>query len=269
MADNETPREGHIPVADLLSLRDRVAVITGAAQGIGLAIGRRFAEAGARVVIADRNGQEAQAAASALQRSFSLPTLGLQVDVRERGEVDTVGRETVAAFGRLDIWVNNAGVYPMHDPVEVSSEDFDAVFQVNVLGVQHGTSAAVREMTLTGSRGVIINLASTAAYRGAGPYSASKWAVRGLTEGLAPVVGPRGIRIVALAPSVTETPGMAALRTGQDDGDLVARVIARNPLGRAAQPDDVARAALFLASDAACFISGTTLVVDGGSLTAF
>lgn len=267
MRDEDILGEGYPPVASLLSLRDRVAIVTGGARGIGLAIGRRFAEAGAIVVIADRDGEAAGAAAQALQQRFSHPTLGLCVDVRKRTDVDRLARETVRQFDRIDIWVNNAGVYPMHDPVEVSTEEFDAVFQINVLGVQHGMSAAVREMTRTGGGGVIVNIASTAAYRGAGPYSASKWAVRGLTEGLAPVIGPRGIRVVALAPSITETPGMAALRASQGD-DLVSRVVARNPLGRAGQPDDVARAALFLASDAASFITGATLVVDGGSLTA-
>ena len=110
----------------------------------------------------------------------------------------------------------------MLDPVAVTTDAFEAVFRVNVTGVQHGMAAAVQIMTELGSLGVIINIASTAAYRGSGAYSGSKWAVRGLTEGMAPVVGPWGIRVVAIAPSITETPGTTALRHGSSE-ELIAR----------------------------------------------
>jgi NAD(P)-dependent dehydrogenase (short-subunit alcohol dehydrogenase family) len=116
-----------------------------------------------------------------------------------------------------------------------------------------------------GNGGVIVNLASTAAHFGSGAYSASKWAVRGITSGMARELGPHGIRVVAIGPTVTETPGMAATREKYDDA--VEQVIAGIPLGRSASPDDIARTALFLASDAASLISGVTLLVDGGQMS--
>jgi NAD(P)-dependent dehydrogenase (short-subunit alcohol dehydrogenase family) len=254
-------------LSDLFSLNGRVALITGGAQGIGLANAERFAEAGAAVIVADLNATAAEENAGAISERFGASAFSVAVDVTQSEQVEAAARLAVSKFGGLDIWVNNAGIYPMFDPVLVKTGEFESVLRVNVLGVQHGMAAAVQMMTQLKRRGVIINIASTAAFRGSGPYSGSKWAVRGLTEGLAPVVGPRGIRVVALAPSITETPGMTALRASGSD-ELVARVVARNPMGRLGQPDDVACAAVFLASDAASFITGTTLVVDGGSMTA-
>lgn len=255
-------------LTDLFSLEGRVAVVTGAARGIGLAIAERLAEAGAQVVVADRDASGAEQAAGRLSQLHGRACIGLGMDVCNKNEVDNAASTALSRLGRLDIWVNNAGIYPMHDPVAVSTVEFEKVFHVNVTGVQHGMAAAIGAMTQAQRPGVVINIASTAAFRGSGAYSASKWAVRGLTQGIAPVVGPQGIRVVALAPSITRTPGMEELKQHAQHGDLVARVVQRIPLGRAGEPDDVACAAVFLASDAASFITGVTLVVDGGSMTA-
>ena len=138
---------------------------------------------------------------------------------------------------------------------------------VNLTGTHLGCQAAVKAMA---AGGVIVNVASTAAFRGAGAYSASKWAVRGLTQGLAAQLGPRGIRVVAVAPSLMPTPGISVVR--ERGGDRVREtldgIVSGLPLGRAGTPDDVARVVAFLVSDAASFITGVTLPVDGGELAA-
>lgn len=262
------PDVSHLAHEDLLSLSGRVAVVTGAARGIGLAIAWRFAGAGARLLLADRDAPALREAASQLEAAGAT-VLAASHDVCDRAATDAVADRAVRELGGLDIWVNNAGVYPPLDPVDASPEDFGRVLDVNVLGVQNGVRAAVGAMRTGGRGGVVLNVASTAAFRGHGAYSASKWAVRGMTKGLAPVVGPAGIRVVAVAPSITETPGMGDLRRagGPAMRERIAGVGGRNPLGRVGVPDDVARVALFLASDAAAFMTGVTVVVDGGSLS--
>ena len=256
-----------LPFERLLSLEGRAAVITGAARGIGLAIARRFAQAGASLLLTDVDETALVAAAAQLG--------GARVrwaahDVTDPQATEAVADLAVEELGSLDIWVNNAGVYPPLDPVDVAKDEFQRVLDINVTGVQLGMGAAVRRMRMPPARGgVILNIASTAAFRGHGAYSASKWAVRGLTKGLAPEVGPDGIRVLAIAPSITATPGVQALREagGAPMRARMAGVAGRIPLGRTGVPDDVARLALFLAGDCAAFMTGVTVVVDGGSLS--
>lgn len=255
------------PLAELFRLDGRTVVITGGAAGIGRAIGMRMAESGGRVVIADIDGAAAGTTAQEIQQAHGGVVRGTLVDVADRVSVEAAAAFAEAEVGPIDVWVNNAGIYPMVDPLAVEEEVFERIFRINVLGTQFGVQAASRRMIDGGRRGVIVNIASTAAFRGPGPYSASKWAVRGLTNGLAAPLGAHGIRVVALAPSITETPGMEELRT-HAEADFVAGVAAANPLGRTGQPDDIARAAVFVASDAGAYITATTVVVDGGSLAA-
>lgn len=253
------------PHEALFAIEGRVAVITGAARGIGLAIAKRLSGAGAVCVLTDVDESEAAAAAKTCSPKAEFEIL----DVRDEQQVNALAAGVSQRHGRLDIWVNNAGIFPRQDPLDTSKQDVSALLEVNVIGVQLGMQAAAREMRRMGRGGVIVNVASTAGFRGAGPYSASKWAVRGLTQGLAPVVGPAGIRVVAVAPSLTETAGLASYVGGDDEAaGLVESVGAKLPLGRMGVPDDTARVVLFLASDAASFITGQTLVVDGGSLSA-
>lgn len=257
----------HRPLAELFRLDDTVVVVTGAAQGIGRAISERMAESGAAVLVADLDAEAASRTAGEIGTSHAARVISTSLDISSRDSVEEAAAFAEAELGPIGVWVNNAGIYPQVDPLAVSEEQFERIFRVNVLGTQFGIAAAANRMIAEERPGVIINVASTAAFRGPGPYSASKWAVRGLTHGFAASLGPRGIRIVGLAPTITATPGMEGLRTDENE-DFLDGVISGIPLGRVGHPDDIARAAVFVASDAGSFITATTLVVDGGSLAA-
>ena len=247
---------------DLLRLHGKVAVVTGAAKGIGKAIAERFAEAGAAVLVTDIDIHTLDETVHELGESC----LSMGLDVGDPAQVNAVAERAVHDLGGLDIWVNNAGIYPASalDPTETSMSEFERVMHVNLTGTYLGVQACAHFMR---DGGVILNIDSTAGFEGAGAYSASKWAVRGMTKGLAPVFGPRGIRVVAIAPTLIETPGIDELRESPA-GEMLEHFVDQIPLGRVGVPDDIAKVALFLASDAAGFITGVTVPVDGGALAA-
>lgn len=254
-------------LADLLTLRNRVAVVTGAARGIGYATAARLLEAGARVVVADVDGPGAERAAARLgERATAAP-----VDVADEASVRDLARSAVEACGRLDIWVSNAGVYPPAPVLELSADEWDRMLAVNLRGTFIGAREAARAMIAAGEGGVIVNVASTAAYRADAPgvahYVASKFGVRGLTQSLAVELGPHGIRVLAVAPTVTLTPGLEAQRAPLEAAGFALDDLGpRLPLGRVAVPDDVARVVLFCASDLSLLMTGSTLLVDAGEL---
>ena len=248
------------PVEELLRLDGKVAVVTGAAKGIGRAIAERLAEAGAAVVATDVDVD----ALAATVHELGEHCLAMEVDVGDPAQVNAAAERAVHDLGGLDIWVNNAGIYPASalDPTETGMAEFERVMHVNLTGTYLGVQACAHLMR---DGGVILNIDSTAGFEGAGAYSASKWAVRGLTKGLAPVFGPRGIRVLAIAPTLIETPGIDVLRE-TPAGEILEDFVEQIPLGRIGIPDDIARTALFLVSDAASFITGVTIPVDGGAL---
>jgi NAD(P)-dependent dehydrogenase (short-subunit alcohol dehydrogenase family) len=176
----------------------------------------------------------------------------------------------VRRFGQVDVWVNNAGIFPSEaDVLTTSAEHYERVLAVNLIGVHNGIKAAAARMIERGKGGVIINVASSSAWRGAGAYSASKWAVRGITHGLAPKLGAHGIRILGVGPTVIDTEGRLAGRDGrplEEDDPLNILLLDSVLLGRRGVPDDVARVILFLASDAASYMTGISIPIDGGSL---
>lgn len=256
-------------ISELVSLAGRTAVVTGGAAGIGKAIGRRLAEAGANLVIGDLD--EAKAKVTAEEFSiFGGRHVGAKLDVNVRDSVDRIADLAVEHAGSLDIWVNNAGIYPSRSFLEISADEWARVLDINITGTFFGAQAAAKRMRP--NHGVIINIVSTAAYNasnGANPahYVASKHAVAGLTKSLAVELGPKGLRAVGVAPTLTETPGVAAKR---HEGDEVREALVKYgqalPLGRLGLPDDIARVVLFAASDLASFVTGSVLPVDGGDL---
>lgn len=262
------PDQSDRSLIDLLSLTGRHAVVTGGARGIGAATVRRLAEAGADVVAADLDGDAAEEFAREVAAATGRRVIGARVDVGDTGTLAALADRCVAELGGLDIWVNNAGIYPTTGSVlEATDEFIDTMMQINLRGTFAGAREAATRMT---SGGVIVNLASTAGFRaapGISAYVASKHAVVGLTKNLAIELAANDIRVVGIAPGVIDTPGvqeqLAPLKAAGLD---VAAAIGRSPLGRGGRPDDVARMIVVLSSDLAAWVTGAVLPVDAGSL---
>jgi NAD(P)-dependent dehydrogenase (short-subunit alcohol dehydrogenase family) len=255
------------PLADLLGLDGRVAVVTGGARGIGRACCARLAQAGATVVVADIDEEAARETAAAI----GSRAIAAALDVREAASVRALVERARDEHGRLDVWVNAAGVYPTSPLLELSEQEWELVLDTNLRGTFLGAREAARAMIAGGRGGVIVNVSSTAAYRaeapGAAHYVASKFGVRGLTQALAVELGPHGIRVLAVAPTVTLTPGLEAQRSSLEAAGFALEELGpRLPLGRVAVPDDVARVVLFCACDLSLLMTGSTLLVDAGEL---
>ena len=246
-------------------LKGKIAIVTGAGSGFGEAIARRFAGEGAAVVVADIDATSAARVADAIAAAGGKAS-AFRADVSASAEVAAMIAHAAERFGGLDILVNNAGMPQRNGPMlEVDERTFDRIFAVNVkslyLAAIHGVPALERR-----GGGVIINTASTAGHRprpGLVWYNGSKGAVISLTKAMAIELAPRHIRVNALCPVAGDTPMLAAFMGG-DTPENRARFTASVPLGRLARPDDIANAALYLASDEAEFITGVALEVDGG-----
>jgi NAD(P)-dependent dehydrogenase (short-subunit alcohol dehydrogenase family) len=258
-------------ISDLISLHGRRAIITGAARGIGLAISSRLAEAGASVYLADFDAILAETSARDLTEKGYHAMSGY-VDVAESASVSALVDHAVQQLGGIDIWVNNAGIYPTSPVLEISDAAWARVLGVNLTGTFVAARAAAMHMVQAGKGGVIINLASVAGYQGSPGithYVASKHGIRGLTKNLAIELGPHNIRVLALAPTFIITPGTTSSSSPQEaaiqDG-IMQFFAAKSLLGRNGLPDDVARVALFAASDLSAFMTGSTILIDAGSL---
>jgi 2-deoxy-D-gluconate 3-dehydrogenase len=244
---------------DLIDLTGRRALVTGGGRGIGAAIAARFVEAGAAVTIADL---DADAARFAEQLGAEFVTCDITA-----AEQLTAAFDAAAGDDGLDILVNNAGIFPTTGPLADVADDFvQRMLDVNVRAQFSATREAARCMT---NGGVVVNLASIAALGGGAgisAYSASKAAVVALTRAAANELGPKGIRVNAIAPGVIDTPGVQAqLEPLRASGLDIDKRIAANPVGLRGMPDHIARGALFLVSDLAEFVSGHVLVIDGGA----
>lgn len=252
-------------IEDLISLEGRTAVITGGGRGIGYAIARRFIEADARVVVADIDRERASQAANQLGTDHAVAT---GVDVTDRASVTALADLAVARTGGIDIWVNNAGIYPDDALFDIHDDQWDRVLNVNLRGTYLGAREAATRMIARRTGGVIINISTAPAYvrEGAPHYVASKQGVVALTRRMGAELGAYGIRVLALAPTVILTPGMeeSADEGGWELGGLAEQMSRELPLGRAGVPDDVARVALFCASDLAAMMTGCEVRVDGG-----
>jgi 2-dehydro-3-deoxy-D-gluconate 5-dehydrogenase len=263
-------------LASLLELHGKVALVTGAAQGFGFACARRLAEAGAAVVLADRR-QDRLAAACERLGALGRTVAAVEADVSVEAEVEHLVETAVSRFGRLDVLVNNAGVFSNFLLEHMAPAEFRRILDVNVGGAFLCTRAAAARMRKQGEGGSIVNITSIDAIHPSGSglshYGTSKHAIWGLTKTMALELGPDGIRVNAVAPGPSLTEGAvefvaAGAPAGIDVEAQWAAYEARIPLRRLAHPDDVARATLFLASDLAAYVNGAQLVVDGGLLSA-
>ena len=245
-----------------MRLQGRTAIVTGGASGFGEGIARRFAEAGARVIVADRNGE----AAAALAADLGDARLGIRVDVADAADVAALVKQTMDLTGRLDILVNNAGVGHTPQPMEGLPEDeFDRLFAVNAKAIYLLAREVVPVMKAAGG-GAILNIASTG---GVSPrpnltwYNASKGWVITATRAMAVELAASQIRVNALNPVAGETPLLKTFM-GEDTPEIRAKFLASIPLGRFSTPADMGAAAAFLCSDDASMITGVALEVDGG-----
>ncbi|MBM3388451.1 MAG: SDR family oxidoreductase [Betaproteobacteria bacterium] len=244
-------------------LADKTALITGAASGFGAEMARLFAAEGARVVIADINTDGAREVAAGIGAN----AFAVACDVTRRGDVDAAVAHAMNAFGRLDIVVNNAGWTHRNQPLlQVSEAEFNRVYEINVKSIFHMTQSVVPLMRDQGG-GVILNIGSTAGIRprpGLTWYNGSKGAVNLLSKSMAVELAPMKIRVNCIAPVIGNTALLESFMGVPDTPENRAKFIATIPLGRMSEPGDVARAALFLASDEAAFITGVEFPVDGG-----
>jgi NAD(P)-dependent dehydrogenase (short-subunit alcohol dehydrogenase family) len=247
-------------------LAGKVAIVTGAANGIGLACARRLAADGAAVALADVSVAAGEAAAKEL-RFQGAKAIFVETDVAQRPALAALVERAAGEFGRLDIMINNAGIAPTAPILEMSDELFDKVLSINLRAAFIGTQLAARRMIAFGRGGVIINMSSVnalLAIPGLGAYACAKGGLNQLTKVAAVELAPHRIRVTAIGPGtiLTELAKKAVL----SDEAARRRILSRTPIGRAGEPEEIAAVASFLASDDASYITGQTIYPDGGRL---
>ena len=241
-------------------LRDRVVIVTGGAQGIGEACARRFAREGARVVVADVQDARGQALAAELGASY------LHCDVGDKAQVDALVAQVMQAHGRIDVLVNNAGIFKAADFLDVTEADFDAVLRVNLKGAFLVGQAVAREMARAG-RGSIVNMSSVnsvLAIPSIASYNVSKGGINQLTRAMALALADQGVRVNAVGPGTIATELAAqAVLTSEDARN---KIMMRTPMKRLGEPGEIADVVAYLASDAASYVTGEIVMADGGRL---
>ena len=245
-------------------LSGKVAVVTGASKGIGAAIAKQLATEGAALVVNYATSKSGADKVVAEITKAGGKAVAVQADAAKKADIERLFAETKKAFGRLDILVNNAGIYEFSPLGDITEEHFHKQFNLNVLGLILTSQAALKLFDSAG--GSIINLSSivsTLAFPNAAVYSGTKGAVDAITRSMAAELGPRRIRVNALRPGMVETEGTHS--AGIADGDMRKQVEAQTPLGRIGQPQDIAGAAVFLASSDSSWITGETFVISGGN----
>ncbi len=248
-----------------LPLAGRTALVTGAGSGFGRAISQRFARDGARVGLAELSAEAAEETRDLIEADGG-DALVIPTDVTDYAAMQAAVQAVTDRWGRIDIMVNNAGITIREAFLDLTVDAFDKVMAANLTGVFHGVRAAGLQMKEQGG-GVIINMSSIRANVGGfvhTSYCASKGGVRMLTKAAAVELGPYGVRVCAIGPGVAETPLTESLLANQEALD---DQLARVPMGRLGQPEDISEVAAFLASDDAAYVTGATLYVDGGEMT--
>jgi 3-oxoacyl-[acyl-carrier protein] reductase len=244
-------------------LQNKVAIVTGASKGIGASIAKHLAAEGAAVVVNYASSKEGADRVVAEIAGNGGKAIAVQANVAKHAEIEHLFAQTKKAFGRLDILVNNAGVYQFSPLEAVTEEHFHKLFDLNVLGLILASQEAAKYFDSAG--GSIINISSVVSFMpvpNGSVYSATKAAVDAVTSSLAKELGGRNIRVNSINPGMVETEGVHA--AGIAESDFRKEVEARTPLGRIGQPQDIAPAAVFLASSDAAWITGETLVIAGG-----
>ena len=243
-------------------LAGKVAIITGAARGMGAATARLFASEGARVVIADVLDAEGDS----LAREIGQASLFQHHDVADEDSWQRVVREAIAHFGGVDVLVNNAGILLMKGLLDIQKQEFERVLAINLVGTFLGIKTTAPQMIERGG-GAIVNISSVDGMKGSnstGAYSASKWGVRGLTKVAAMELGHRGVRVNSIHPGGVNT--VMGVRPGPEGLAMAQKFYQGIPLGRIGQPEEIARVTLFLASDESSYVCGAEIVVDGGMI---
>jgi len=245
-------------------LSNRVVIITGGAQGIGYGIGECFAERSAAIVVADRNLESASAAALRLNAIGAVDSIGIECSVDDRSQVDAMVEQVMRRYGRIDVLVNNAGICPFIDIMELSPETWQKVLDVNLTGAFHCTQSVARKMIELGEGGRIVFITSLAE-NVTGPaqvdYGASKGGMRMTMVGFATKLGQYGITCNAVAPGMILT---AMTESHWNKPENAAAIKVRVPVGRIGTPRDIGNAVVFLASPEAEYINGISVRVDGG-----
>jgi 3-oxoacyl-[acyl-carrier protein] reductase len=258
-----TPAMGNEGGENMGKLKDKVAIVTGASKGIGASIAKHLADEGAAVVVNYASSKEGADRVVAEIASKGGKAIAVRANVAKQTDIKHLFSATKTAFGRLDILVNNAGIYEFSPLPDVTEEHFHKQFDLNVLGLILASKEALKHFGSAG--GSIINIsssASTLTLPNTSVYSATKAAVDVVTRSLAKELGPRNIRVNAINPGMVETEGVHA--AGFLESDFRKQVEAQTPLGRIGQPQDIAPAAVFLASSDAAWITGETLLIAGG-----
>jgi len=248
-----------------MSLVNKVTIITGGAQGIGLACGQRFASEGARVVLADINAEKGEAAAQGI-RSSGGDSMFVACDVGDKAQVTSLVEKTVERYGRLDVLISNAAVLHIADILTLAEEDYDRVLRINLKGFFLTGQAAARQMVAQGGGGSIINMSSIQAVitlPNILTYSICKGGVKSLTTSMALALADKGVRVNAIGPGSIATDMVKQLMV---DEAARKKLLSRTPLGRLGEPSEVAAVAVFLASDESSYVTGETIYVDGGRL---
>lgn len=271
---NKHMEENTTSLTEAISLKGKTAIVTGGAKGIGLGIVHRLHEAGAHIVIADMDDPAAQAEARKLNEELANSALSVHCDVSQTSDVQGLMAVTIKTFGSIEIFVNNAGIFPEKTLHEMTAEDFHRVVAVNLQGAFLCTKYVSEQMIVQGKGGRIINITSIDALHpsmvGLAHYDASKHGLWGFTKNAALELAPHKIWINAIAPGGIATPGVAAMQgeaAGSQNANIAA-FLSKIPMHRMGEPDDIGKVALFLASDLSSYMTGSQIVVDGGALLA-